>query len=150
MSHSTAFAGIYGAVATLVEPNCVVTTPRDESVLLDPSGSWGLRLHNLPADTARMLLQILRDTSPSATQTDSSLIRRVAAYDEACQQDASLLPEIERGLGALDVLARKLTRQNYLAVEQRPLRRSMLAQLAHQPLFNRLGVQIEVYAGAAV
>jgi hypothetical protein len=87
--HSTAFAGLTGAAVpterTSGPSNSVraVALPNG-ALLLDPAGRWALRLHKLPADGAHVLLQIMRDLAPAATQQDGALVRRVAVYDEAC------------------------------------------------------------------
>jgi len=146
-SHARAnsFAGISGSVSA-----DYVVAGSDSQILLDPTGRWAIRLAHLERAAARMLLQILRDLAPPATQADNSFIRQVAAFDLATKQDTQLQGDIERGLAALDVLARKLTRRSYMEVEERTLRRTLLSQMADQPLMDRLGVRTPAYSSAAI
>lgn len=145
-THSTAFAGLSGAMIGDRDTSFNVTTlilkNQQGNLLLDSTGRWAIRLKVIPPEVARMMLQILRDLAPPATQMDSTFIRQVAAFDAATSHDASLMTDIERGLAALDTLARKLTRTNgYLDIEERTLRRTLLGQMAELPLMERLGVR---------
>ena len=109
-----------------------------------------MRLSVLEPATARMLLQILRDLAPPATQEDGMLIRQVAAFDVAAMSAPQLVGEMERGLATLDVLARKLTRTNYMEIGERTLRRTLLSQISNDPLMERLGVRPPAYSSAAI
>lgn len=155
MTHSTAFAGISGAVTGDRDSQNNVSARmldgQHGNLLLDPTGRWAIRLNRMEPEVARMLLQILRDLSPPATQMDSTFIRQVAAFDAALAHDASLDAEIERGLAALDTLARKLTRGNrYIEIEERTLRRTLLNQIADQPLMERMGVRTPAQLTTAI
>lgn len=143
--HANSFAGISGSVSAEY-----VVANTDTRILLDPTGRWAIRLTSLERTAARMLLQILRDLAPPATQADNAFIRQVAAFDVAAREDRQLLAEIDRGLAALDTLARKLTRRSYLEIEERTLRRTLLSQIADQPLLDRLGVRTPAYSSAAI
>jgi len=119
-------------------------------MLLDPSGRWALRVNNMTAESANVLLQILRDLAPQATQVDSASIRSVAAYDEAISKDPSLARHIRDGIQTVDALAHKLTKRRYVDVDERTMRRTLLSQLAGLPLLDRLGVRPPAYASAAI
>lgn len=142
--HSNAFAGISGSVSSTQAPEV------DMQLLLDPTGRWAIRLTAIEKPVALMLLQILRDLAPPATQADSSFIRQVSAFDVAARHDSNLMAEIERGLAALDVLARKLTRRSYLEVQERTLRRTLISQIGEQPLMERLGLRTPAHVSAAM
>lgn len=136
-SHVTAFAGIHGSATSLSR-----VEPKEGSVLLDAAGLWAVRLHILSPEQARTLLQIMRDLSPQGTQLDAPLVRRISAYDEAAANNARFAAEIADGVGKLDRLSRKIGKNVYLALNERPLRRTILTQMDNHPLFQRLGVHL--------
>ncbi len=144
-THCNAFAGISGSVT-----GNMPTAEADAQLLLDPTGRWAIRLTTLDKQVALMLLQILRDLAPPATQADSTFIRQVSAFDVAARNDSSLMQEIERGLAALDVLSRKLTRRSYIEVPERTMRRALVSQISEHPLMDRLGVRTPFYSTAAM
>jgi hypothetical protein len=153
--HANSFAGIHGCMTATERPPFTATGLRsvtlpEGALLLEPSGRWALRLRHLPGDTAQMLLQVLRDLSPPATQIDSSFIRRVAAYDDACAHDPTLLNQISEGVCTLDALAIRITKRRYLELEERALRRTLLLQLTDSPLLDRLGARAPAYSSAAI
>lgn len=135
--HATAFAGIHGSVTALSRPEV-----KESSVLLDAAGLWAVRLHILSPEQARTLLQVMRDLSPQGTQLDAPLVRRISAYDEAAANNTRFAAEIEDGISKLDQLSRKIGKNVYLALSERPLRRTMLTQMDGHPLFQRLGVHL--------
>lgn len=153
--HANSFAGIHGAMtaseqAPLTSTGLRSVTLPEGALLLEPSGRWALRLRHISGEQAQMLLQVLRDLSPPATQIDSSFIRRVAAYDDACATDRRLLGQISDSVVMLDALSQKLTKRRYLQVEERALRRTLLTQLADMPLLERLGARAPAYSSAAI
>ncbi len=144
MPHSTAFAGITGIAVPTEQTQGPGNSVRsiampNGALLLDPAGRWALRLHKIPAESAALLLQVLRDLAPAATQSDSTLVRRVAVYDDACAKDAALIGEIRDAMAMLDSLASKLARQRYLEIVDRAMRRTLINQLSNIALFARLG-----------
>lgn len=149
---ANSFSGISGSVTGEQMQQFEVRTVSlpEADLLLDSSGRWAVRLEALTPGTARMLLQMLRDLAPPATQVDSAFIRQVAELDRAAQQDPQLTGEIDRGVAALDALARKLTRRSYVEVEERTLRRTLLSQIGNQPLMDRLGVRQPSPVSAAI
>jgi hypothetical protein len=143
--HSTAFAGISGVAFPTEQTSGPGNSVRavalpNGALLLDPAGRWALRLHKIGAESAHVLLQVLRDLAPAATQQDSTLVRRVAVYDDACSKDSQLATQIRDGMQLLDSLARKLTKRRYLEIEERAMRRNLLMQLADVSVFARMGV----------
>jgi hypothetical protein len=136
-SHVTAFAGIHGSATSLSHVG-----PKEGSVLLDAAGLWAVRLHILSPEQARTLLQVMRDLSPQGTQLDAPLVRRISAYDEAAANNSRFAAEIADGVGKLDRLSRKIGKNVYLALNERPLRRTILTQMDNHPLFQRLGVHL--------
>lgn len=155
-THMTAFAGIQGSV-TAHQPHSTDTpkavsqvTLADGNMLLDPAGQWAIRLRTLSPDIARTLLQVLRDVTPLSTQSDSNLIRRISAYDESASRNAALAAELKEGLHALNQLSHKITRSPYAKLSERPMRRTVLLQMAAHPLFERLGVRLPAYSAAAI
>lgn len=155
-AHVTAFAGIQGSVtahqthSTDSSQNISHVPLSDGNMLLDPSGQWVIRLRTLAPDTARTLLQVLRDVTPLSTQSDSTLIRRISAYDESASTNTELAAELKDGLSALNQLSHKITRSPYAQLSERPMRRTVLLQMATHPLFERLGVRLPAYSAAAI
>lgn len=149
-THGNAFAGLSGSTDHSLRPVAAPITNTDSNLLVDPHGRWAMRLSLLEADMAHMLIQILRDLAPPATQMESAFIRQVAELDVAARQDHHLVGQVERGLAALDTLARKLTKRRYIDVPERTLRRTLLSQITEQPLMDRLGVRTPAYASAAL
>ena len=135
-TYSNSFSGLSGTVTT--RQHCTH----------EGCGTAGYKI--LDQDMANVLLQIMRDLAPPATQQESSLQTRVCDLDHAAAQDRALQRDIEYGLAALDTLARRITGQRYIDLDERAIRRTLLTQLSEQSLMHRLGVRAPAYAGAAV
>lgn len=158
--HTTAFAGINGAVVSLYEHPAPVAppshavlpshaAPQRGGMLLDTSGLWAVRLNTLSTAQGRTLLQVLRDLTPPGTQTDTPFIQRISAYDEAATKDTVLASEIEEGVRMLDTLSRRVTGSTYLGLGERSLRRTVLHQMEGNPFFARLGIHMPTHSKAA-
>jgi len=147
-SHVTAFAGIFGSAtppSIKADPEAVLSQPGG-GVLMGPEARWAIHLVTINPALGQLLLMVLRDLSPLSMQSDSTLILRITAYDEAAARDTALENEIRDGLKQLDRLARRVGTQGYAEIPERSLRRPLLMQMSHLPLFQRLGVGHSAYA----
>jgi len=141
-AYSNAFAGIHGSASGFdsAQPVVNVIDLPEGCMMMDPNGSWAVRLRSFKAHAAETLLMVLRDNAALSTQSDTPLLRRLQSYDESAQKDAGLAHDIDVGVAALDALAHKLTRRRYTEIMERSMRRSLLTQSQHTPLIRRMMV----------
>jgi len=141
-AYSNAFAGLQGCAngAEASQPVVNIIDLPEGCMVMDPNGTWAVRLRSFNARITETLLTVLRDNAGMSAQSDTPHLRRLQAYDESAQKDAGLAEDIDTGVAALDALAHKLTRRRYTEIMERTMRRSLLSQSQHTPLIRRMMV----------
>ncbi|MCF8481063.1 MAG: twin-arginine translocation signal domain-containing protein [Rhodospirillum sp.] len=122
-------------------------------LLSAPNGAWAFAPKTLKPETARVLVQMARDTYPHDRFSDAIYAQAVAGYDDKAATDAAFQALLEDGVADLNSRAKDgFGAGSYDRVGWEENRLSILRAIAEGPFFQavRSDLVVSIYNNHAV